>query len=53
MNPYQRKVRTIISWSLTVGLIIIWAVPVAVSNGATVVLTPRYEPDSLICTPPS
>jgi hypothetical protein len=29
MNPYQRKVRTIISWGLTIGLIIIWAIPVA------------------------
>jgi hypothetical protein len=29
MNPYQRKIRTIISWSLTIGLIIIWAIPVA------------------------
>lgn len=29
MNPYQRKVRTIISWALTIGLIIVWAIPVA------------------------
>ena len=29
MSPYQRKIRTVISWSLTIGLIIIWAIPVA------------------------
>ncbi|WVR06572.1 hypothetical protein IAU60_003604 [Kwoniella sp. DSM 27419] len=29
MNPYQRKVGKIISWALTIGLIIVWAVPVA------------------------
>ncbi|WWC88432.1 uncharacterized protein L201_003343 [Kwoniella dendrophila CBS 6074] len=29
MNPYQRKIRKLISWSLTIGLIIVWAIPVA------------------------
>ncbi|OCF37292.1 hypothetical protein I317_06862 [Kwoniella heveanensis CBS 569] len=29
MNPYQRKVRKIVSWGLTIGLIIVWAIPVA------------------------
>lgn len=29
MNAYQRKVRTAISWALTIGLIITWAIPVA------------------------
>nr|XP_019045367.1 hypothetical protein I302_05756 [Kwoniella bestiolae CBS 10118]OCF24297.1 hypothetical protein I302_05756 [Kwoniella bestiolae CBS 10118] len=29
MNPYQRKVRKVISWALTIGLIIVWAIPVA------------------------
>jgi hypothetical protein len=29
MNAYQRKIRTIISWALTIGLIITWAIPVA------------------------
>ncbi|WWD05285.1 hypothetical protein V865_003358 [Kwoniella europaea PYCC6329] len=29
MNPYQRKIRKIISWALTIGLIIVWAIPVA------------------------
>ncbi|ORY30595.1 hypothetical protein BCR39DRAFT_529076 [Naematelia encephala] len=29
MSPYQRKIRTVVSWALTIGLIIIWAVPVA------------------------
>lgn len=43
INPYQRKVRTIISWALTIGLIIIWAIPVAfvgvVSNVDTLCTT--------------
>ncbi|CCM04897.1 uncharacterized protein FIBRA_07093 [Fibroporia radiculosa] len=29
MNPYEMKIRTAISWCLTVGLIIVWAFPVA------------------------
>jgi hypothetical protein len=29
MNPYQRKIRTIISWALTITLIIFWTIPVA------------------------
>ncbi|WWC62853.1 uncharacterized protein I303_105451 [Kwoniella dejecticola CBS 10117] len=29
MNPYQRKIRKVISWALTIGLIIVWAIPVA------------------------
>ncbi|KAF8335819.1 uncharacterized protein EI90DRAFT_2912545 [Cantharellus anzutake] len=29
MNAYDRKIRNIVSWSLTIGLIIIWAIPVA------------------------
>ncbi|WRT68034.1 uncharacterized protein IL334_005009 [Kwoniella shivajii] len=29
MSPYQRKIRKAISWALTIGLIIIWAIPVA------------------------
>ncbi|EIN09034.1 DUF221-domain-containing protein [Punctularia strigosozonata HHB-11173 SS5] len=30
MSPVMRKVRTGVSWALTIGLIIIWAIPVAV-----------------------
>ncbi len=29
MNPYERKIRTVIGWAITIGLIIFWAVPVA------------------------
>ncbi|KAL0240602.1 hypothetical protein I308_106400 [Cryptococcus tetragattii IND107] len=29
MSPYERQIRTIVSWCLTVGLIIVWAIPVA------------------------
>jgi hypothetical protein len=29
MSPSQRRIRTLISWGLTIGLIIVWAVPVA------------------------
>lgn len=28
MNPHERKIRTLISWGLTIGLIIIWSIPV-------------------------
>jgi hypothetical protein len=46
MNPYQRKIRTIISWALTIGLIIIWAIPVAfvgiVSNVDTLCTTAPF-----------
>lgn len=29
MNPYERKIRTVVGWAITIGLIIFWAVPVA------------------------
>ncbi|EST05666.1 protein of unknown function DUF221 [Kalmanozyma brasiliensis GHG001] len=29
MNPYERKIRTLIGWAITIGLIVFWAVPVA------------------------
>jgi hypothetical protein len=55
MNPYQRKVQTIISWSLTIGLIIIWAIPVAfvgiVSNVDTLCSTAPFL--AWICDLPS
>jgi hypothetical protein len=55
MNPYQRKVQTIISWALTIGLIIIWAVPVAfvglVSNVDTLCTTAPFL--AWICRLPS
>jgi hypothetical protein len=54
-NPYQRKISTIISWALTIGLIIIWAVPVAfvgvVSNVDT--LCQRASWLAWICTLPA
>ncbi|KAI0656899.1 hypothetical protein C8Q70DRAFT_301969 [Cubamyces menziesii] len=29
MNPYEARVRTAIGWAITIGLIIVWAIPVA------------------------
>ncbi|KAI1788641.1 hypothetical protein LXA43DRAFT_1024412 [Ganoderma leucocontextum] len=29
MNPYEARIRTVISWAITIGLIIVWAIPVA------------------------
>lgn len=29
MNPYERKIRVVISWALTIGLIVVWTFPVA------------------------
>ncbi|KAH9941598.1 uncharacterized protein BXZ73DRAFT_97988 [Epithele typhae] len=29
MNPYEARIRTAISWAITIGLIIVWAIPVA------------------------
>jgi hypothetical protein len=55
MNPYQRKIRKIISWALTIGLIIIWAIPVAfvgiVSNVDTLCQTAPFL--AWICDLPS
>lgn len=31
MNPYEARVRTAISWGITIGLIIVWAIPGAYS----------------------
>ena len=46
MSPYQRKIRKVISWALTIGLIIIWAIPVAfvglVSNVDTLCSTAPF-----------
>lgn len=55
ISPYQRKIRQIISWSLTIGLIIIWAIPVAfvgiVSNVDTLCQTAPFL--AWICDLPS
>jgi calcium permeable stress-gated cation channel len=29
MNPYEKRVRKLISWAITAGIIILWAFPVA------------------------
>ncbi|KAI0642619.1 DUF221-domain-containing protein [Trametes meyenii] len=29
MNPYEARVRTAFSWAITIGLVIVWAIPVA------------------------
>jgi uncharacterized membrane protein YkgB len=34
-NPHQRKIGGIISWALTIGLIIIWSIPVAFVGGVS------------------
>ncbi len=43
LSPHERHIRTIISWALTIGLIIVWAIPVAfvgaVSNTDTLCAT--------------
>lgn len=55
MNPCQREVRTLVSWSLTIGLIIIWAIPVAfvgaVSNADTLCANSSWV--AWICTLPA
>jgi hypothetical protein len=55
MNPYERRVRSAISWGATIGLIILWAFPVvfvgAVSNIHSVCTT--YHWLAWICKIPS
>jgi len=55
MNPYQRKIRTIISWALTITLIIFWAIPVAfvglVSNVDTLCTKAKFL--AWLCTIPA
>lgn len=34
-NPYQRKIGGIISWTLTIGLIIVWSIPVSFVGGVS------------------
>ena len=34
MNPYEARIRTAISWAITIGLIIVWAIPGASSPRA-------------------
>ena len=55
MSPSQRRIRTIVSWALTIFLIIIWAIPVAfvgiVSNVDTLCQTASFL--AWICTLPS
>jgi len=58
MSWYQRKLRTLASWGLTIGLIIIWAIPVAfvtsISNVDTIcnVNINGTKPFSWICKMP-
>lgn len=55
MSPYERQIRTIVSWCLTVGLIIVWAIPVAfvgmVSNIDTLCANASWL--AWVCTLPS
>lgn len=54
-NPYQRKIGSIISWALTIGLITIWSIPVAfvgaVSNVDTLCETASWL--AWVCDLPS
>ncbi|KAJ9112858.1 hypothetical protein QFC19_000413 [Naganishia cerealis] len=53
-NPHQRKIGNYVSWALTVGLIIVWAIPVtfvgAISNVDTLCATASWL--AWICTLP-
>jgi hypothetical protein len=55
MNPYERRVRLVFSWSATIGLIIVWALPVAfvgfISNIHSLCTT--YHWLAWICTIPT
>ncbi len=55
MNPHQRTVRKIISWALTIGLIIIWAIPVAFVGAVSNINTLCSKASFLawICTLPA
>jgi calcium permeable stress-gated cation channel len=35
MNPYERRVRLVLSWAATVGLIILWAIPGSLNFDST------------------
>ena len=54
MNPYEARIRTAISWAITIGLIIVWAIPVAfigiVSNVHSLCAT--YSWLAWLCTLP-
>ncbi|EJF57403.1 hypothetical protein DICSQDRAFT_183264 [Dichomitus squalens LYAD-421 SS1] len=55
MNPYEARVRSAISWAITIGLVIVWAIPVAfigiVSNVHSLCAT--YSWLSWLCDLPS
>ncbi|KAF5389675.1 hypothetical protein D9757_006040 [Collybiopsis confluens] len=54
LNPYEMKVRLVISWGITAALIIFWAIPVAfigtISNIQTVCTTEKWL--AWLCTLP-
>ncbi|KAF8532450.1 hypothetical protein JB92DRAFT_2688545 [Gautieria morchelliformis] len=54
LNPYEARIRRALSWALTIGLIIVWAIPVAfigiVSNIAALCTT--YKWLAWLCTIP-
>lgn len=54
MNPYERHVRTAISWALTIGLIIVWAIPVAFVGAVSTIDTLCVQAPWLawVCTLP-
>ncbi|KAI0819394.1 DUF221-domain-containing protein [Trametes gibbosa] len=54
MNPYEARIRTAVSWAITIGMIIVWAIPVAfigvVSNVHSLCAT--YSWLAWLCTLP-
>jgi len=54
MNPYERRVRLVLSWAATVGLIILWAIPVAFIGAISNIhsLCTTYHWLAWVCTLP-
>ncbi|KAH8987893.1 DUF221-domain-containing protein [Lactarius akahatsu] len=55
LNPYERRVRLALSWSATIGLIIVWAIPVAFVGAISNIhsLCTTYHWLAWICTLPA
>ncbi|KAI0064338.1 DUF221-domain-containing protein [Artomyces pyxidatus] len=54
MNPYERRVRLALSWAATIGLIIVWAIPVAFVGAVSNIhsLCTTYHWLNWVCTLP-
>ncbi|KAH9026750.1 DUF221-domain-containing protein [Lactarius pseudohatsudake] len=55
LNPYERRVRLALSWSATIGLIIVWAIPVAFVGAVSNIhsLCTTYHWLAWVCTLPA